>query len=298
VFRRISTAFKEAFWGIKHHFAMAFSTANAVTLTILLLCVFMVLITNISQITSDVEEDIQIYAPIQEEVSDEEILSLQTKIEKIPGVTKVTYRTKDQELDSLIASFNEDGNLFEIYRDDNPLPRVFLINIEQGYSLDQISTQVTLIEGMAEANYGGATIDDFVKLLTGIRRVGTLFILALTALAIFLISNTIKITINSRKEELGIMRLVGASNASIAAPLVIEGVFIGIMGSIVPIIVTVLGYKFIYEKFDGQIISGILKLIPVYPFVINVSIFALVVAILVGFVGSFLSAQRYLRYKR
>ena len=152
--------------------------------------------------------------------------------------------------------------------------------------------------GNKNATYGGATIEDFVSLLSGIRTVGYAFTLALTVLAVFLIYNTIQITINTRKQELGIMRLCGANNSYITAPLVLEGIFIGIMGSVVPILLTIFGYRYIYERMNGQLVSGILKLIPVYPFVYYVSAFALAIGVTVGLIGSMLSANKYLRWKR
>ncbi len=299
MFRRIARAFREAFWGITHHFAMAFSTANAVTITLVLVVIFTMLVANISRITIDVEGDIQIYAPIEESVAEEDLGALQNRIEKIPGVIRVDYSSKEDELKSLIESFGEDGKIFEIYTgENNPLPRAFLISVGTGYSLAQISAQVELIEGMASATYGGATIEDFVSLLSGVRTVGYAFALALTVLAIFLIYNTIQITINTRKQELGIMRLCGANNSYITAPLVLEGIFIGIMGSVVPILLTIFGYRYIYERMNGQLVSGILKLIPVYPFVYYVSAFALAIGVIVGLIGSMLSANKYLRWKR
>lgn len=298
MFRRIGRAFKEAFWGITHHFAMAFSTSNAVTITLILVCVFTCLVTNVSQITYDVESDIQIYAPIQNSVAEEDLDSLKAKILKVPGVGEVVYSSKDDELNSLIDSFGEDGNIFEIYRQDNPLPRAFLISVENGYTFSQVTAQLEKIEGLDNITYGGSSVENFVSLMDGIRKVGYTFTLALTVLAIFLIHNTIRITINSRKEEIGIMRLCGATNSYIVAPLVLEGIFIGIMGSIIPICMTIFGYKYIYESLNGQLISGIMKLIPTYPFVLYVSGFALIIGVLVGLIGSMISARKYLRVKR
>ena len=94
------------------------------------------------------------------------------------------------------------------------------------------------------------------------------------------------------------MRLVGATNGYIRAPLVLEGIFIGILGAIIPILLTIFGYQYIYTTMDGQLVSGILKLLPVFPFTLYVSGFILAMGVLVGLVGSFLSASRYLRWKR
>ena len=155
-----------------------------------------------------------------------------------------------------------------------------------------------MIDGLEGAKYGGTTVEDFISLLSGARMVGYAFTLALTILAIFLIYNTIKITINSRSKELGIMRLCGATNSYIRAPLVLEGIFIGIMGSVIPICLIIFGYNYIYNAMGGQLVSGLLQLIPVYPFVLYVSGFALAIGVIVGLVGSYLSASRYLRLQR
>ena len=298
MFRKIGRSFKEAFWGITHHVAMVISTANAVTITLVLVSVLSLLIANISQITYDVEDDIQLYVKIENEVLDEDIQSIQNKISRIAGVEEIEYSDADNELDRFIAAYGEAGKIYEIYRQDNPLSRVFIIKVANGYSLAELSTQISTVEGIQSVDFGGATVEDFVKLLNGIREVGTIFVIALALLAIFLIYNTIKITINSRKEEIGIMRLVGATNSYIRSPLVLEGMFIGVLGSIIPILLTIFGYNYIYTSLNGQIVSGILKLIDVFPFTLWVSLLVLVAGVTVGVIGSYISATIYLRYKR
>ena len=298
MFRKIGRSFKEAFWGITHHVAMVISTANAVTITLVLVSVLSLLIANISQITYDVEDDIQLYVKIENEVLDEDIQSIQNKISRIAGVEEIVYSDADNELDRFIAAYGEAGKIYEIYRQDNPLSRVFIIKVANGYSLAELSTQISTVEGIQSVDFGGATVEDFVKLLNGIREVGTIFVIALALLAIFLIYNTIKITINSRKEEIGIMRLVGATNSYIRSPLVLEGMFIGVLGSIIPILLTIFGYNYIYTSLNGQLVSGILKLIDVFPFTLWVSLLVLVAGVTVGVIGSYISATIYLRYKR
>lgn len=298
MFRKIGRSFKEAFWGITHHVAMVISTANAVTITLVLVSVLSLLIANISQITYDVEDDIQLYVKIENEVLDEDIQSIQNKISRIAGVEEIEYSDADNELDRFIAAYGEAGKIYEIYRQDNPLSRVFIIKVANGYSLAELSTQISTVEGIQSVDFGGATVEDFVKLLNGIREVGTIFVIALALLAIFLIYNTIKITINSRKEEIGIMRLVGATNSYIRSPLVLEGMFIGVLGSIIPILLTIFGYNYIYTSLNGQLVSGILKLIDVFPFTLWVSLLVLVAGVTVGVIGSYISATIYLRYKR
>ena len=177
MFRKIGRSFKEAFWGITHHVAMVISTANAVTITLVLVSVLSLLIANISQITYDVEDDIQLYVKIENEVLDEDIQSIQNKISRIAGVEEIEYSDADNELDRFIAAYGEAGKIYEIYRQDNPLSRVFIIKVANGYSLAELSTQISTVEGIQSVDFGGATVEDFVKLLNGIREVGTILLL-------------------------------------------------------------------------------------------------------------------------
>lgn len=296
--RQIGWHFKEAFQGIKSHIAMAISASTAITITLVLVCILTIVIGNASQISKNVAEDVQIFVAIENDVPEEKIDDLSKKISVLEGVIEVVYSDKDSELDRLIASYGEDGKVFEIYREDNPLSRAFLVKVAQGTSLSKVATQIGAVEGMKEVEFGGSTTEDFMNLLSNLRRGGYIIIAALTLLAIFLITNTINITINARKEEIAIMRQIGASNINIKIPFILEGIFIGIIGSVLPICLTIFGYKWVYEKLGGQLVSGILSLIEVYPFVLYVSAFLLACAILVGIIGSFISVSRYLRWKR
>ncbi len=298
MFRRIGRAFKEAWWGIRAHRAMVFSTVVTISITLSILSILGILIANINQITYDIEEEIQVFVKIEKDVEESEIDTLKARVSKISGVSEVVYSDADAELTYFIQQYGEAGNIFEIYRDDNPLSRAFIVSVSTGYSISEVSKQIAIIDGIAEVNFGGFAIENFISLLGGVRKTGFILASAILPLAIYLIYNTIKITIHSRREEIGIMRLVGATNSYIRIPLVLEGIFIGIIGAILPITLTIFGYKYFYEKMNGQLISGILKLVDVYPFTLYVSAGLLAAGIFVGWVGSWWSATRSLRWKR
>ena len=128
-----------------------------------------------------------------------------------------------------------------------------------------------------------------------IRNVCLLIVATLIVVTAFLISNTIKITIYSRRKEIGIMRLVGASNINIKIPFVLEGLFLGMLGSIIPILVTVYGYAAIYDKTGGVLFSQIIRLVEPLPFVFFVSAILLAIGMLVGMTGSLLAVRKHLK---
>ena len=120
-------------------------------------------------------------------------------------------------------------------------------------------------------------------------------VIMLIIVTVFLIVNTIKLTIFSRKREISIMRLVGAGNFSIKMPFVIEGMVLGMIGSIIPILIVIYGYFALYKHFDGQLFSPLIKLISPEPFIYIVSLVILVIGIVVGMIGSYKAVRKYLK---
>ena len=299
VFRALGRHLKEAYYGITRHFAMSLSAASAVTVTLLLMSIMILALGNISQITMNLQENVTIFVRIQEEVEESNIVSLKHRVESVDGVSFVTYSDKDNELDKLIEEFGDDGYLLETYRgEENPLSRAFVVEIESGAKISEVSAAIGKIDGIEEALFGGSSTEQFIESLNIVRIGGFGIVAALGLLAIFLISNTIKITIFARQDEIAIMRHVGATNGYIRTPFVFEGIAIGLLGSIIPVLFTIIGYDFLYTALGGKIITGMLTLLPVFPFAMYVSGVLVVASVLVGLFGSWLSVNKNLRWKR
>ena len=296
MFRLIGRHFKEAFQGIFRHFAMAISSISAVTVTLVLVSLLTIIIGNVSQITRHLQEEIQVYVEIEEDVEESSIEYLKSQVLRVDGVSAVEYSDKDNELSKMGEYYDTD--IFEMYRQDNPLARAFIVSVKEGYTLSDVSSRIEKINGLTGINFGGVTTEHFIELLASVRNGGYMIVLALTLLAVFLIYNTIKITIYNRSEEIGIMRQVGASNSYIRHPFVIEGVFIGILGAALPIAATIFGYQYFYEEMNGQLLSAMFPIMPTYPFAYEVSAFLIIVGVVVGLIGSFLSVNKYLRWRR
>ena len=133
---------------------------------------------------------------------------------------------------------------------------------------------------------------------SAIREGSFIFIIFLVVIAVLLISNKIKMSIYTRKQEIAIMRFIGASNWSIKFPMMLEGVFIGIFGSILPVLLTIFCYQFIYNNLQGSFMSSMFVLQDVYPLTLQISLLLVGISMVVGLVGSFFSTTRYLRWKR
>jgi cell division transport system permease protein len=138
-------------------------------------------------------------------------------------------------------------------------------------------------------------VEQLVSIFNIVKNISIGTVIALIIVTAFLITNTIKITIFSRKREIEIMRLVGASNINIKIPFFFEGLFLGIIGSILPVSVTIYGYTKLYDSVGGKLFTDLIQLIEPEPFVYLVSIALLVIGICVGMLGSLRAVKKYLK---
>ena len=276
---------------------MSFSSIFAVTITLLLIGVIGVLALNVQDISANIEEGVSIYVKLERNIDSEAELAVGDQINAINGVTKSTYYTKDQELDKLIEKQGEDGaELFESYRDENPLGAAYEVEVKNSDQIASVAQEIENIENVNTVNYGGESTQSMVKTLHTIQTGGSIFIVGLMIVALFMISNTIKITITTRATEISIMRMVGASNWYIRIPFMLEGMMIGLFGSIIPIILLVYGYGAVYDFTGGSLMSTMLVLKEPMPFIRNFSLLIAGLGAGVGLIGSFVSIRRFLKF--
>lgn len=294
VLNRVTRPIKEAFYGFVRHFSMSFSSMVAVTVTLLLISLFLILSVNVQEITTSVEDKIQIH--VQLEDTFENVPTLKTKINALSNVVDVKFSSKESELDAFIDSYGEDGAIFEMYRgENNPLKNALIVELSDNTNINTITQSIASMEGVLKANYGGDSTLKLVELLSNVQEGGLILVLVLGLLALILIINTIKITIQARSVEIQIMRTIGATNMFIRLPFVLEGVFIGLFGSLIPIIVTIWGYAYAYNALGGILFTELFPLRAIYPFVLQLSYLLMLLGIILGLVGSYISVSRYLR---
>ncbi len=297
---RITRHIKEGLIGLFRHSAMTISSAASVSVALLFVGVFVVLSENIREISYSIEEGVQIHVRVDQEYENQsDIDRMMIEITSIQGVKTVVFSSKDEELELLILSYGEDGAVLEPYRGDaNPMRHAFLVEVIDGSLIALVADNIERIVGIEKINYGGVRTQQLVSMLDSIRKSGYILVAGLAIVAIFLISNTIKLSIASRNNEIAIMRSVGAKNGFIRAPFLIEGMLIGLFGSILPVGVTVAGYMYLYDLLGGVFISQMFVLQNPYPLVAYTGAALTGVAMFVGLVGSFISVTKHLRWKR
>ena len=302
ILRNFARHVRDGFISVARHAAMSLSSASAVTLTLLLIAVFLVVSININSVTSNVESTVNIAAYVDWDYeSDSAINEIKSKIEKIDGVANIVFSDKDTELNTVIESMGSEETraVMEEYRgENNPLHDVFIVEVTDGSKIADVTSAIVAVEGIESADYGGDSTLMLMNVLDSVRLGVVILVASLSCLAVFLISNTIKLTIQARVKEIAIMRQVGAANSYIRAPFVIEGMIIGALGALIPIFVTVFGYIWIYQETGGFFLTRMFAMMPPHPTVLYIALILLGIGVVVGLIGSFMSVTKYLRWRR
>ncbi len=300
---RIFRQIKSGYQGVTRNFSMALSSISSVTVTLIIMAFFVLLSINIDSITSNLEESVQIHTLITNDASssEESIELIKEQIASIPNVKEVIFSSKEEEFEAWISNINDENAeaVYGEYRgENNPMLAAFIVSATSGDYIKDIAQMITSIEGVDKVAYGGDSTGSFLNALAGVRAGGFAVVAGLGVIAIFLISNTVRVSIHSRRREIGIMRTIGATNSYIRWPFIIEGMIIGLIGSIIPILFTVFGYNYLYKITNGVLLSEMFTLVQVTPMVFKVSLVLAIIGSLVGAIGSLFSVGKQLRWTR
>ena len=293
-FRIIGRSIRDAFKSVFRNFSLSMASILCATITLLVVSISLVVAGNINRTTKNLEKELTIIVYLEKSSTEEDINFLKSTISKMDDVANVEYKSKDEwklEMSKYNSSF---GTVFENY-EDNPLLDSFTVTVKDAKNLPVTTESIRKLDKVESANYGESAIDTIVSVFDIIEKATIVVMIALVFVTAFLITNTIKLTIYSRRSEIEIMRLVGASNIAIKMPFVIEGFIIGVLGSLIPIIITVYGYIIAYEKLDGHILTDIIRLIEPTPFVFYSALIVIALGALIGMFGSLNAVRKYLK---
>ncbi|MGL5917281.1 MAG: permease-like cell division protein FtsX [Culicoidibacterales bacterium] len=294
-FRMSTRHWREAFKGLWRHRMLAFSAILSVAVALFLTSFLVLVVFNVNNVTSSLEKDIKIYATIQKDTSAEAIDALIANTREVVNIAEIQYKTADQELDDLILSYGEDGKIFESYREDNPLKATLTFTLTDARLAEKTVVALQEYTELDKIQYGQETAENILKIFDTVQQFGAIVVVAVMIVAIVLISNTIRMAIMARRTEIEIMRLVGASNFFIRWPFILEGLMIGILGSIIPIILTTVGYTELYGYLTTAGQMSLLRLAEPSTILTQISLLILGMGAFVGIVGSLFSMTRFLK---
>ena len=293
-FRIFFRSIRDALKSVVRNFSLSFASIMCTTITLILVAVAVVAAANVNNATKLIEDELTIVTYLKKDVTEEQIENIKSEISSYKNVEEVTFKSKDEwklEMSEYDDSFKTVLN----YLDENPLMDSFVLKVNDVKKLSETSEYIKAINGVDTVKYGEGMVEQVISVFDIVQKIVVVVVIALIVVTSFLISNTIKLTIFSRRNEIEIMRLVGASNITIKLPFLFEGFIIGLIGSIIPVCITIYGYVILYSRLHGKLFSNMIMLIKPYPFVFWVSLIVIAIGALVGMYGSIKAVRKYLK---
>ncbi len=294
VFRILGRSIRDSFKSVFRNFSLSIASVICTTITLFLVAISIVVTANVNYVTKAMEEELTIVVYIMKDTSDERINSIENALKNIENVREVKYKSKE-EWRLEMKGYSESLEVTLDYLENNPLLDSFVVTVMDVNDLAPTAKTIRAISDVESANYGEGMVEEIISIFNVIKTVTIVIVISLVVVTAFLISNTIKLTIFSRRNEIEIMRLVGSSNIAIKLPFVFEGFLLGLIGSLIPIIVAIYGYVIAYEKLEGSLSLGVLKLIKPMPFIMYTALILALIGSIVGMFGSARAVRKYLK---
>ena len=287
---------RDAFHSVIRNFSLSLASITCIIITLFIVSISIMLSAVVNNFANNVKKDMTIIAFLDIDITEERIIEMRVELDKIDNIESITFDSKKEIATKMMDDspvFN--GILSEYTDEDNPLQDTYLIKVKDVSKIGETAKKINDIVNVESVQYGAGMVEQLIDVFGTIRTVSLFSIGALIVVTIFLISNTIKITIFSRRKEIEIMRLVGASNINIKIPFLFEGIFLGLFGSIIPVLATVYGYTYLYDHFGGYISIKTIQLIKPTPFIYYVALLLMGIAIVVGSLGSYKAVKKHLK---
>ena len=293
---KISTAeyfITESLNSIRRNGLMSLASLMTVALSLLILGVFIILVMNLNHMASVLESQAQVTVYLQDTLKEVEVREIGTRITKLPGVTRVNFIAKEEAMNRFKQRLGEQQGLLAELGEANPLPNSFEVKLDRPERVKPVALAIAQLKGVEAARYGQEVVEQLFNLTRMVRIFGVVLILFLGLAALFIIVNTIRLTVFARRREIGIMKYVGATDWFIRWPFIIEGVLLGFLGACI----AVLPLTQFYSMLTGQVYESLafLPLLPKYPFMGYVNIFLLCAGIGIGALGSVISVKKFLK---
>ena len=296
--RMLGRSIRDAFKSVFRNFSLSLASISCIAITLIIVAVSIVVSFNVENFTQEIERDLTIVVFVDNDATQEEVNNVKQELEKINEINKkeIVYKDKNS-IKNDMAKESEVFNtvMAEWDEKDNPLKDTFQVKVKNAEKIGVTADKIKKIKKVSVVRYGEGMVEKMISSFETIKKITYIAVIALILVTIFLIINTIKLTIFSRNREISIMRLVGASNFTIKTPFIIEGMILGMIGSLLPIGLIIFGYPALYDKLGGYVFSPLVKLIGSASFVYNTSLIVLVIGIIVGMIGSASAVRKYLK---
>lgn len=283
---------KETFTSLKRNSLMSIASISTVALSILVLGMFLTMVLNVNNLASHLENQVQVTIYMENSASAEQLKQMEKVLRSTPGIVKVTPRTREQALADFKKRLGEQQKLLAALGEDNPFPASFEIQVDNPERIPQLVPQFQQMPGVETAKFGQEVVEHLFQLTRVLRIGGVLLIILLAIATLFIISNTIRITVFARRREVNIMKYVGATDWFIRWPFLLEGMIMGFVGALIASVALYKGYNAIQAKIYGTL--AFFPMLPSWPTMGWLCGGLVCVGTLIGALGSSISLRKFL----
>ncbi|MCR5483263.1 MAG: permease-like cell division protein FtsX [Bacilli bacterium] len=296
IIRIIGKGIKDAFKSVFRNFSLSIASISCIAITLVIVAIALIATYNVNNITKKIEGVLEIVVFIDREADEDDEKYVGESINKIANVDsdKTVFNTKEELATQLRE---EDPNMALILDtlDENPLQASYIVSVKDVTKISDTAEEINEIQHVTSVRYGENIVNRLLNVFSILRNGCLVAVVALIVVTAFLVGNTIKITIFSRRQEIQIMRLVGTSNTVIKLPFLVEGFVLGIIGGLIALGISLFAYYFIFDYTNGTLFTNLAPLVSPSSISINTAVVLLAVGGLVGMFGSIMSARKYLK---
>ncbi len=285
--------FKESFKSLKRNGLMSLASISTVTLSLFILGIFLCGVINMNRMAANLESQVEISIYLKDGLSTAQIMEVGSKLKALPNVKTLEFVNKTEAMDRFKERLGDQKTLVEALDGGNPLPNSYVLTFTNPEDVKKTAELVSTYPQVESANYGKEVVEDLFKMAQVIRIGGIVLILFLAGATLFIISNTIRLTVFARRKEIAIMKYVGATNSFIRWPFLMEGVMIGVIGSAIATLCVWQFYHFVVVEVTNSL--TFMPIEPLFPFLYILTGILFVVGIFVGAMGSTISLRQYMK---
>lgn len=293
MFSSLGYFWKETFYSLFRNKFMAVASVLTVTLSMFILGVFLCAVLNINHMATYLENQVEMTVYLKDGLNTEQVMAVGKKLKALPDLKEIKFTNKDQAMAEFKQRLGDQQGILDAIN-GNPLPSSYSTSFATPASLKNAVNIVTQYPEVDSVQYGQDIIEQLYKVAQVIRIGGIILIVFLAGAELFIISNTIRLTVFARRREIQIMKYVGATNGFIRWPFIFEGMIIGFIGSGLSAFILWEGYKVVLMEM-AQAGLVFIPMIPLWPFIGYMTIILLAAGIIIGILGSTISLRKYMK---
>ena len=283
--------FREGAGNMLSHGFMSFAAVGVTVACLLIMGTFSLVAYNANINLQDLQKENAVVAFVDESLTDDEATALQSRLAAIPGVADCTFVSRQEARDEYVAQYNED----DLYSDLDPsiFRHRYVMHLTDLNRMGQVVQSLESVEGIAKVRADQDISNGFITVRNIAGVISIALIAILLIISVFIISNTIRLTVFARRKEIAIMKYVGATNWFIRWPFLLEGLLLGFIGGVLADLALCQFYGFVVTAVHQSL--AFLPMVSVYPFMYRTAAILLVISMIIGALGSTISLKRYMK---